>query len=345
MAKKTLGKLSLWAMLGLLILSLVGCGSASQPTSTTDKPKDGQKYTLKLGHVANTTNPYAMAADRFAQLVKERTNGNVEIQVYPSSQLGDQRDLLEGLQLGTIDIVLTSSAVLAQFAPKVQVIDLPYLFRDSQHVYKVLDGPLAKDIFTGLDKVGMENISSWENGFRHLTNSRNPITKPEDMKGLKIRVMENKVYIEMMKALGANPTPMAMGEVFTALQQKTVDAQENPISQIFASRFYEVQKYLTLDGHTYSPELVVFSTKTISKLPKDYMDTIRKTADEVRDWERKKMADDEAKMLDTCKQSGMQVTTLTPEQQKSFADAMKPVWGQFESIVGKDLIDKIVATK
>lgn len=328
----------------VVAFSLVGCGSGKK-AQAPEKADPGKKYVLKLGHVANPSNPYAQAAVRFAKLVNERTKGAVEIEVFPSSQLGDQRDLLEGLQLGTVDIALTSSAVLAQFAPKVQVIDLPYIFRDSQHVYKVLDGPLAKEIFAGLDKKDMIYVSSWENGFRHLTNSRGPIVKPGDMDGLKIRVMENKVYIQMMKALGANPTPMAMGEVFTALQQGTVDAQENPISQIYASRFYEVQKYLTLDGHTYSPEIVVFSKKTVDKLPKEYVDIMKKTAVEVRDWERKKMADDENKMLDTCKKAGMQVTTLTPEQKQAFADKMKPVWAQFEKIVGKDLIDKILATK
>ncbi|MBZ4652998.1 MAG: tripartite ATP-independent periplasmic transporter solute receptor, DctP family [Peptococcaceae bacterium] len=335
-------KFLVWTLIVLFVFSLAGCSSGQK---APEKPKEGEKYLLKLGHVANPANPYAQAAERLAQLVKERTNGNVEIQVFPSSQLGDQRDLLEGLQLGTVDATVTSSAVLAQFAPKAQVIDLPYLFRDKQHVYKVVDGPLAQEIFAGLDKVGMVYMSTWENGFRHLTNSKHPITKPEDMKGLKIRVMENKVYIEMMKALGANPTPMAMGEVFTALQQKTVDAQENPISQIFASRFYEVQKYLTLDGHTYSPSVVVFSKKTIDKLPKEYVDIIKKTAEEVRDWERKKMADDEAMMLDTCKKNGMEIIELTPEQKKAFADAMKPVWAQFENVVGKDLIEKILATK
>ncbi|MCX7780737.1 MAG: DctP family TRAP transporter solute-binding subunit [Negativicutes bacterium] len=327
----------------VLAISLIGCGS-NKKTQGPEVVDPSKKYVLKLGHVANPSNPYAQGAVRLSELVKERTKGAVEIQVYPSSQLGDQRDLLEGLQLGTVDMTITSSAVLAHFIPKVQVIDLPYLFRDKQHVYKVVDGPLAKEIYAGIDKKGMEYLSTWENGFRHLTNSKRPIEKPEDMAGLKIRVMENKVYIEMMKALGANPTPMAMGEVFTALQQGTVDAQENPIAQIYASRFYEVQKYMTLDGHTYSPSIVVISKKTVEKLPKEYMDIIRKTADEVRDWERKKMADDENMMLDTIKKS-TQVITLTPEQQKAFADKMKPVWAQFEGIVGKELIDKILATK
>jgi tripartite ATP-independent transporter DctP family solute receptor len=323
--------------------TLIGCGS-DKKAQAPEKADPSKKYVLKLGHVANPANPYAQGADRLSELVKERTKGAVDIQIYHSSQLGDQRDLLEGLQLGTVDMAITASAVLAQFSPKVQVIDLPYLFRDRQHVYKVVDGPLAKEIYAGLDKKNIEYLSTWENGFRHLTNSKHPITKPEDMAGLKIRVMENKVYIEMMKALGANPTPMAFGELFTALQQGTVDGQENPISQISTSRLNEVQKYMTLDGHTYSPSIVVMSRKTMEKLPKEYMDIIRKTAEEVRDWERKKMMDDEDKMLEVIKKD-TEVITLTPEQQKAFADKMKPVWAQFEKIVGKDLIDKILATK
>lgn len=343
----------------VLMMSMVGCGSSGNSSSSqssqssnagqtqnhSQPAESNAKFVLKLGHVANTDQPYHEAAVKFADMVKERTNGAVEIQIYPNSQLGGQRDLLEGLQLGTVDIVLTSSAVLANFIPKCQVIDLPFIFRDKEHVYKVLDGPLADKIYEGAENQGMKVISTWENGFRHITNNIRPITKPDDMKGIKIRVMESQMYIEMFKALGANPTPMAMGEVFTALQQKTVDAQENPIGQIFASRFYEVQKYLTLDGHTYSPETVVFSLQTWNKLPKEYQDIIIKAAQEARDFNRQRAEEQNQKFLDQMKSKGLQVTELTPEQKAAFQEKMKPVWAKFENVIGKDLIDAVVNTK
>ncbi|GAI05652.1 unnamed protein product, partial [marine sediment metagenome] len=190
----------------------------------------------------NPTKPYAIAGEYFAELVKEKTNGEVEIQVFPSSQLGNQRDLIEGLIFGTLDLTLTSTAVLGNFLPKIAIFDLPFLFRDVKHAYKALDS-IGMEIGKELEPKGIKLLAFFENGVRHLTNNVRPVRAPEDMKGLKIRVMEQKIYIEMMKALGANPTPMAFGELFTALQQGTVDGQENPVSHIWTKRFFEVQKY------------------------------------------------------------------------------------------------------
>jgi tripartite ATP-independent transporter DctP family solute receptor len=333
MSGKKLGKIFAVVLLILVFsLSLVVYGSES-------------KFVLKLGHIANTAQPYHEASVKFAEMVKERTKGNVQIQVFPNSQLGGQRDLLEGLQLGTLDITLSSTAVLANFIPQCQVIDLPFLFISNAHVYKVLDGPLAKEIYKGAEAQRMKVIGTWENGFRHLTNNVRPIVTPADMKGLKIRVMENQLYIDMFKALGANPTPMAMGELFTALQQKTVDAQENPIGQIYASRFYEVQKYLTLDGHTYSPEPVIFSLATWNKLPKQYQTIILKACYEARDWNRKRAAEMNDKFLAEMKAKGLQVTVLTKSQKAEFQKAMQPVYQKYYNIIGKKLINKIMNLK
>ena len=201
--------------------------------------------TLKLGHIAEPENPYGQGADYFAKLVKERSNGEIEIQVFPSSQLGNQRDLVEGLVFGTVDMTLTGTAVLGNFVPEVAVFDLPFIFRDIPHAYKALD-TVGMDLCKLGEKQGMITLAIWENGVRHMTNNRQPIRTPEDMKGLKVRVMEQPVYIEMMKALGASPTPMAMSELYTALQKGVVDAQENPLAQIATKRFDEVQKYISV---------------------------------------------------------------------------------------------------
>lgn len=304
-----------------------------------------ETFNLKLGHVAPETQPYAKAAVKFAELVKQYTDGNVEIQIFPNSLLGDQRDLLEGLQLGSVDITLTSSAVLAGFLPKVQVFDLPFMFRDAEHVYKVVDGPLAKEIYAGDEAKKMKVIATWENGFRDISNNKHPVKTPDDMKGIKIRVMENKLYIEMFKALGAEPTPMARGELFTALQTGTVDAQDNPIGQTYTSRFYEVQKFITLSGHTYSPEPVVFSLATWKKFPANYQEAILKASVEAAKYNRELDAAMQQDYIKKSEEKGMQVTILTPEQKKMFQDKMKPVWDMFEEKIGKDLIQKIQDTK
>lgn len=300
---------------------------------------------LKLGHVASAEEPYAQAAEKFAELVKKNTAGAVEVQLFPNSLLGGQRELLEGLQLGSVDITLTTAAVLSSFLPKTQVIELPFMFRNSEHVYKVVDGPLAKEIYAGDEKKKFKVIDTWENGFRNITNNVRAIQKPDDMKGIKIRVMENKMYIDMFKALGANPTPMARGELFTGLQTKVVDAQENPLGQIYTSRFYEVQNNLTLTGHTYSPEVVVFSLATWTKLSPEHQEAIIKASNEAKDFNRKTSAEMDQKYVGMLKEKGMTVTTLSPAEIAEFQSKMTPVWDSFAEKIGKDLIQKIKDTK
>ncbi len=300
---------------------------------------------LKLGHVAPTDEPYHKAAEKFAELVNKNTGGEVQVQIFPNSLLGGQRELLEGLQLGSVDITLTTAAVLSSFLPKTMVIELPFMFRDREHVYKVVDGPLAKEIYAGDEQKKMKIIDTWENGFRNITNNVRPIEKPEDMKGVKIRVMENKMYIEMFKALGASPTPMARGELFSGLQTKVIDGQENPLGQIYTSRFYEVQKYATLSGHTYSPEVVVFSLATWKKIPAKHQEVILKASAEARQYNRELSAKMDQEFVGKLKEKGMTVTALTAQQIVPFQEKMMPVWDMFADKIGKDLIQKIKDTK
>ena len=325
----------------IIISSLLAAGALALtfPAAAQDAMK------LKLGHVAPTDEPYHQAAEKFAELVNKNTGGAVQIQIFPNSLLGGQRELLEGLQLGSVDITLTTAAVLSSFLPKTQVIELPFMFRDREHVYKVVDGPLAKEIYAGDEQKKMKVIDTWENGFRNITNNVRPIEKPEDMKGVKIRVMENKMYIEMFKALGANPTPMARGELFTGLQTKVVDGQENPLGQIYTSRFYEVQKYATLSGHTYSPEVVVFSLATWKKIPAKYQEEILKASAEAKKFNRDLSAKMDKEYVGKLKEKGMTVTALTAQQIVPFQEKMMPVWDLFADKIGKDLIQKIKDTK
>ena len=296
---------------------------------------------LKLGHAVTPVHPYHLGAVKFSELVAQRTANKVKIDVYPSTQLGNERDMIEGLQLGTIDLVVTSTGPVGGFVPKMFVVDLPFLFRDREHAYKVLDGPIGQELLAALSAKGIKGLAFWENGFRQITNNVRPIEKPEDLKGIKIRTMENKVHLASFRAFGASPTPMAWSEVYTALQQKTIDGQENPIAIIHDHKLAEVQKYLALTGHFYSPSLLLISEKTYKGLPKDVQKIMTDTAIECATYERNLLRDSEAKQLAELKAKGMQVTVPI---KKPFQEAAAPVYREFEPQFGKDTIRKIMAT-
>jgi tripartite ATP-independent transporter DctP family solute receptor len=301
-----------------------------------------KQVALKLGHAVAPEHPYHLGAVRYSDLVAQRTKGKVKIDVYPSTQLGNERDMVEGLQLGTIDLVVTSTGPLGGFVPRMFVVDLPFLFRDRGHAYKVLDGPIGRELLDAFSAKGIKGLAFWENGFRQMTNSVRPIEKPEDLRGIKIRTMENKVHLSAFRAFGASPTPMAWSEVYTALQQKTIDAQENPIAIIYFQKIYEVQKYLALTDHFYSPTPLLMSLKAFNNLPKNIQKIMLDTAMECATFERNLLRDNEAKQLAEIKAKGMQV--ILPNK-KPFQDAVVPVYKEFESQFGKETIDRIIATQ
>jgi len=302
------------------------------------------KYVLKLGHVAEPAKPYAQAGVKFAELVKEKTNGEVEIQVFPSSQLGNQRDLIEGVIYGTVDMTLTSTANLGNFLPEIAVFDLPFIFRDKPHTYKALD-TIGIEMDKKLQLKGIKLLGFFENGVRQLTNNIRPVRTPEDMKGLKIRVMTTPLYIEMMKELGADPITMKFGELYTGLQQGTVDGQENPVSHIWTKRFFEVQKYISLTGHTYSAEPLLISMITWKKLPKEYQEAMVTSANEALVWHRSQCAKLDEEFWNNIKETGK--CEIIKVDKEPFRKATVGVWEMFEKQVqgGKELVDKIVNIK
>ena len=301
-----------------------------------------KQVVLKLGHAVAPEHPYHLGAMRYSERIAQRTKNNVKIDVYPSTQLGNERDMVEGLQLGTIDLVVTSTGPLGGFVPRIFVVDLPFLFRDQAHAYKVLDGPIGRELLDAFSAKGIKGLAFWENGFRQMTNNVRPIEKPEDLKGIKIRTMENKVHLSAFRAFGASPTPMAWSEVYTALQQKTIDAQENPIAIIYFQKIYEVQKYLALTGHFYSPAPLLMSLKAFNNLPKNIQKIMLDTAMDCATYERNLLRDNEAKQLAEIKAKGMLVTL---PNKKPFQAAAAPVYKEFESQFGKEIIDRIIATQ
>lgn len=302
-----------------------------------------QTTILKLAHVVSTTAPYHIGALEFAKLVEQKTKGQVKIEIYPGGQLGKgERECIEGLQIGTIDLVVTSTGPVGGFVPQMLVVDLPFLFRDNSHVDKVLDGPIGEGLLKELSKAGIKGIAFWENGFRNLTNNKRPVNKPEDVKGLKLRTMENEVHMDAFRTLGADPTPMTWGEVYTSLQQGVIDGQENPINIIRTHKIYEVNKHLALTGHVYSPALLLMNEKKFNSLSPDLQRALLEAGKEAAKFERKFIRDNETKMLEELKGFGMQVTS--PDK-KLFQKATEPTYKKYESRFGKDLIDKIVGTK
>ena len=302
------------------------------------------KATFKITMTQTSAHPYGVGATKFAELIKERTNGRIQAKVFNDSQLAKgEREMLEGLQQGTIDIYVGSTGPVGNFSPSMLIVDIPFLFRDYAHVDKVLDGPIGKQLLADVDKAGFKGLAFWENGFRHLTNNKVPGKTAEEAKGLKIRTMENKAHMLAFKTAGINPTPMAYSEVYSALQVGVIDGQENPVAVFYASKLYEIQKYFALTGHVYSPALMLFSMKKWDKIPKADQEIIAKTAQEVGIFERKLNRDDEEKKLKEMEAKGLVV--VRDVNKEAWQKSMQPAFDEFAKQFGKDKIDAILQTK
>jgi tripartite ATP-independent transporter DctP family solute receptor len=328
-------------LLLVFVIAVAGCGGGDKKPAAD---KGEYKATMKLTSTQTKDHPYNVGAQKFADLIKERTNGRIQITIYPDSQLGKgEREMLEGLQQGTIDIYVGSTGPVGNFSPSMNILDIPFLFRDFAHVDKTLDGPIGQNLLKDLEKANLIGLAFWENGFRHLTNSKVAVKKPEDGKGLKIRVMENKVHLLAWKTAGLNPTPMAWGEVYPALQQKVIDGQENPVAVFYASKFWEVQKFFSLTQHVYSPAPFIVSKKRWDAMPKADQELFRKTAMEVAQFQRKINRDaEEAKLKEM---EGKGLTVIRDVDKAAWQKAMQPAFDEFAKQFGKDKIDAIVNTK
>ena len=253
MKKRSMMFLSVLLMVSLLLSACSGGTAApAQPTEAPAAETPVQAKEFKLGHIAAPGTAYDNFANEFARLVEERSEGRYTIDVYPAGQLGVDRELMESLQIGNVDFTVITASDINQFVPDMAVQDLPYLFRDWDHVEKFLDSDVAQELYGLTDAVGMKTLTFMPRGFRHVTSNIAPIKTPADLKGLKIRVAESETYIDTFKALGANAQAMAWGEVFTALQQKTIDAHENTIVTTRDYKINEVQKYMSETGHFFA---------------------------------------------------------------------------------------------
>lgn len=314
----------------LMVCFVAGCGGGTD----TDKSAAGDKadtadkvYTLKAGHVLAPDHPYNLGLVKMAEIMEEKSGGRLKMDVFPSSQIGNERDLIEGMQMGTVDIALTSTAPLAGFVNEFLAYDLPFLFKDRETAIKVLDGEIGQESLDQIADSGLIGLSFWENGYFNIQNSKKPVKHPQDMKGLKIRTMENEVHMATFKALGSNPIPMAWGDAVTAMQQNAIDGCTlTPISYWTSSLQDAGQKYLTLTNHVYIPAPLLMSKKTYDSLPADLQTIIKEAAIEARDYERDLNQGLVDKHLANIKGVGTQIIEVDQEEWRK---ALLPVYDEF----------------
>jgi tripartite ATP-independent transporter DctP family solute receptor len=295
---------------------------------------------IKFGHVGGPGSLFDQSANEFAKRANAKLGDKAKVIVYGSSQLGGDGAMLKKLKLGTIDLALPSTVMSSQ-VPQFGVFEMPYLVKDRDHMAKIRDQIVVPTLEPIALKAGYRIIGVWENGFRQITNSKHPINKPEDLQGIKLRTPKGTWRVKMFKAYGANPSPMALSEVFVALQTGVMDGQENPLAQIYPLRFYEVQKYLSMTGHVYTPAYVTAGASW-SRLPADVQKILVDTAKEMQPVVYKMAADLDDSLLKKLKDHGMQVNVADKE---AFIKASKPIYDEFAKEVpgGKELIDKALA--
>ena len=296
---------------------------------------------IKLGHVGEPGSLFQKSADEFAKRANAKLGNRAKVVVYGSSQLGGDKELLQKLKLGTVDLALPST-VMSSEVDLFGIFEMPYLVKDREHMKRIEKDVVWPSLAPAAAKKGLTVLAVWENGYRHITNNKHPIKVPDDLKGIKLRVPEGKWRVKMFEAYGANPSPMKFSEVFTALQTGVMDGQENPLTQIYSAKFQEVQKYLSLTGHVYTPAYLTAGTTKWNALPADVRKILEDTAKDTQAFVYQTAAKDEDDLLAKLKAGGIQVND--PDK-NAFVAASKPVYDEFGKEVSgaKALIDRAIA--
>jgi tripartite ATP-independent transporter DctP family solute receptor len=320
----------------LLIQAAVAAGGVAFAA-----PLLAQEVELKLGHVGEPGSIFQIVGDEFARRANEKLAGKVKVVSFGSSQLGGDKEMLQKLKLGTIDMAIPST-VMSSEVDLFGIFELPYLVKDRSHMSRIEKEVFWPSIAPAAEKKGLKILAVWENGYRHITNNRKPIVKPEDLQGVKLRVPEGKWRVAMFKTYGANPSPMKFSELFTALQTGVMDGQENPLTQIYSAKLHETQKYLSMSGHVYTPSYLVVGSRKYERLPQDVRTTLEEVARETQAFVYETAQKQESELLDKLKQSGIQVNEV---DKTAFIEASKPIYDEFgEEVAGaKALIDRAIA--
>jgi len=336
------------ALASMMLITACSTGGASSPDpapntpgTETPAPSD-EKFVIRAGIGLNDQHPQFKGLEVMKEYVERESNGRIEMQLFHSSQLGDDIQMMEALQLGSQEVTCPSTAPITSIDRRFMIFDLPFLFPTEEVASDLLDGDLGQELLDGLADHGLIGLAYWENGYRHLTNDVREVRTPADMNGLKIRTMENEVHLDFFRALGANPTPMPFGELFTAMQTGVVDGQENPVPTIALQNYPEVQDYTTLTGHVYSPFVLLMSKIFWDKLPADLQKVVEEGAIIARDEQRKINREYTEELKDELRNAGMTVTELTTEELKAFQDATMPTIEKFKGQIGEDYVNQVL---
>ncbi len=305
--------------------------------------QDIKERTLKLGLQNPKGHPAVMGAEKFAEIVAAKSGGKIKVTLFPGGVLGGDAQTVSAVQGGTIEMTVLNSGILSAQVKEFAIYDFPFLFANSREVDAVVDGPFGTALHAKLADRGIIGLAYWELGFRNLTNSKRPIRKVEDIAGLKLRVIPSPINIDWVKALDANPTPLAFPELYAALEQRAVDGQENPVSVILANKFAEVQKYLALTNHQYNPQSVIVSKKLWDGMSATERQILQSAATEAGTYQRAVSRELAATQLDALKKAGMQVTELPPDEQAKLQEKIKPVIAKYSASVGDTTLKDLQA--
>ena len=340
-----------------MLLSLTACGGkpsssnggASDPNSSgtsnrTESGYTGGSYSISLGHICAETHSLQITALEFKEFLKERSGGKITVDVYPNSALGGDEAMLESVAMGTLTMVMPSASVMNVYEPSFGILAMPYLFTNTDNAFAAVDGKLGELLNQKLldANVGLVNLGYNFNGIRNMTNNKRPIETPDDLSGLKMRCMSNEMFITMFRLLGANATPMSWSELFTALQQKTVDGQENPASLIYESKFQEVQKYLSTTEHIYDFDTII--------IKRDFYESLDEQAKALIDeatelylvkHQRELEVSQNDEFIQKLADEGMEVTYVTPENKAKFAELVAPMYDTAAQDFGQDVMDAV----
>ena len=299
--------------------------------------------TARLGHAMPESHPQAVAMNKFAELAGKYTNNNVQIKVFHSALLGSDEKMLQAVQSGTQEFYMGTLQALSTRIKEIQIWDLPFLFANTKEVYAVLDGPAMKKIFKQMEPIGLIGLTYTGIGFRNLSNSKHPVNKLEDINGLKVRVMANPVALETWKTLGANAVPMAFSEVFTALEIKAIDGQENPLIHMYANKMQEVQKFISLTNHVYTTVAIVTSKKFWEGLSDADKQGVQKAATEAGLLQRKLLDEGDKDVIGQFEKAGVKVNAVSEAELKRIQDKLKPVTAKFAPQIGEDFLKEFSA--
>ena len=332
--------LTIATIVSLFVLTACGGGAKEESNNNGSVGQDGEPITIKVGHISPDGQAYSIGFEEYAKAVEEATDGQVKFEIFGNGALGGERELLEGVQLGTLDMSLITTGVVTNFAPQVAVIEFPFLFRDLDHAYKTLDGEIGQELLDGMSEANIKGIAFWENGQRHLANSKKPVKTPEDLKGLKMRAIESELLLDTFSALGTNATPMAFPEVYGGLQQGTIDGSDFSYGVYYTTNVYEQSKQFSEVGLYYSSATLVMNEELYQSLPEDVQKVMIDLGKEFAGKQRQISQDLESGYQELLIEQGVEIVPESEIDLKAFRDAVQPVYDKHASKYG-DLVERI----